>query len=110
LLRESNHETLDSAMDFGRRGVSRCEKKERWDRKIGSLRRNTGPTSISCGGLQSDRAMRVDAYGALLRSTASICAASLRPDIRSERSLEREFDLALPAARLGRVNWSRGQT
>jgi|GEM_PF-1968164 hypothetical protein len=92
-------------------GVFRVvRKKSVEDRKIGSLRRNTGPTSISCGGLQSDRAMRVDAYGALLRSTASICAASLRPDIRSERSLEREFDLALPAARLGRVNWSRGQT
>jgi hypothetical protein len=29
-MRESNHETLDSAMDFGRRGVSRCEEKERW--------------------------------------------------------------------------------
>lgn len=92
-------------------GVFRVvRKKSVEDRKIGSLRRNTGPTSISCGGLQSDRAMLVDAYGALLRSTASICAASLRPDIRSERSLEREFDLALPAARLGRVNWSRGQT
>jgi hypothetical protein len=30
------------------------------NRKIGSLRRKTEPTSISCGGLQSDRAMRVD--------------------------------------------------
>ena len=45
----------------------------------------------------ANRAMRVEAYGAALRSTASICAASLKPDIRSERSLERGFDLALPA-------------
>jgi len=85
-------------------------KKSVGDRKIGSLPRNTGPTSINCGGLQSDHAVRVEAYGAALRSTASICAASLKPDIRSERSLERGFDLALPAARPGRVNWSRGQT
>jgi hypothetical protein len=60
LLGESNHETLDSAMDFGRRGVSRCKEISLQNRKIGSLRRNTGPTSISYGGLQSDRAMRVD--------------------------------------------------
>jgi hypothetical protein len=61
LPRESNRETLDSAMDFGRRGVSHCEEKEPLGPQIWFSWRNTGPTSISCGGFQSDRAVQVGA-------------------------------------------------